>query len=205
MSARNGGEEIIVGGRLGDSVRNQLFLIKRGDGSFRQLTKDTAAIFRDACFSPDGKKIVFSYQKNKIDKSAHEELYLMNEDGTAFTQLTRYPENNPSAKEYGYRAGAARWHPNENFISYVSRQDGRHSIFAVSPDGKKQWKLIENPESEGWHDWSPDGHWLVFNNSDNKETQFHISLMNWVTKEKEQLTDTSFKSQLGPVFIEELP
>ena len=56
MSARDGGEEIIVGGRLGDSVRNQLFIIKRGDGSFRQLTKDTAAIFRDPCFSPDGKK-----------------------------------------------------------------------------------------------------------------------------------------------------
>ena len=73
----------------------------------------------------------------------------MNEDGSGLTQLTHYPENNPSAKEYGYRAGSARWHPTENFISYVSLQDGRHSIYAVTPDGRKQWKLIDNPNSEG--------------------------------------------------------
>jgi TolB protein len=108
-----------------------------------------------------------------------------------------------SAKEYGYKAGSARWHPLENFISYVSKQDGRHSIFAVSPDGKKQWKLIDNPESEGWHDWSPDGKWLVFNSSDNAESQYHITLMNWITREKKQLTDNTYEAQLSPVFIEE--
>jgi len=203
MSSRNNGEEMIVGGRVGKGLRNQLFIVSTADGTFTQITNDTAATYRDPCFSPDGKKIVFSYQKNKMDKSTHEELYLMNEDGSELTQLTHYPENNPSAKEYGYRAGAARWHPTENFISYVSKQDGRHSIFAVTPDGKKLWKLIDNPRSEGWHDWSSDGKWLVFNSSDNEETQFHITLMNWETKEQKQLTDTMYKSQLGPVFIEE--
>ena len=127
----------------------------------------------------------------------------MNEDGSGFTQLTHYPENNPSAKEYGYRAGSARWHPTENFISYVSLQDGRHSIYGVTPDGKKFWKLIDNPTSEGWHDWSSDGKWLVFNSSDNKETQYQITLMNWNTKEQKQLTDSTYKSQLCPVFIED--
>ena len=203
MSSRNNGEEMIVGGRVGKDLRNQLFIVSTADGTFTQITNDTNATYRDPCFSPDGKTIVFSYQKNKMDKSTHEELYLMNEDGSALTQLTHYPENNPSAGEYGYRAGASRWHPTENFISYVSRQDGRHSIFAVTPDGKKQWKLIDNPNSEGWHDWSSDGKWLVFNNSDNEETQFHITLMNWKTKEQKQLTDSTYKSQLGPVFVEE--
>ena len=203
MSSRNNGEEMIVGGRIGKVIRNQLFILNTSDGAFRKITNDTAALYRDPCFSPDGKKIVFSYQKNKRDRSAHEELYLTNADGSELTQLTHYPENNPSAREYGYRAGAARWHPTENFISYVSRQDGRHSIFAVTPDGNKQWKLIDNPNSEGWHDWSSDGKWLVFNNSDNEETQFHITLMNWETKEQKQLTDSTYKSQLGPVFVEE--
>lgn len=203
MSDRNDGEEMVVAGRIGKEVRYQFFIINTKTGVSRQITNDTAALYRDPCFSPDGKKIVFSYQKNKRDKSTHEELYLMNENGSELTQLTHYPENNPSAKDYGYRAGAARWHPTENFISYVSLQDGRHSIFAITPDGKKQWKLIDNPESEGWHDWSADGKWLVFNSSDKAETQYHISLMNWETKEKQQLTDTTYKSQLSPVFIEE--
>lgn len=79
---------------------------------------------------------MFSYQKNKRDKTTHEELFLMDENGRVGQQLTVYPENNPSAKEYGYRAGSARWHPTENFISYVSLQDGRQSIYAVS---KSRW------------------------------------------------------------------
>lgn len=202
MSARQDGAEMIVAGRIGKEIRYQLFIINTIDGSYRQLTQDTGALHRDPCFSPDGKKIVFSYQKNKRDKTSHEELYIMNDDGSGLTQITHYPEDNPSAKDYGYRAGSARWHPTENFISYVSLQDGRHSIFATTPDGQKQWKLIDNPESEGWHDWSADGHWLVFNNSDRAERQFHITLMNWQTKARQQLTDTTYKSQLSPVFVE---
>ena len=202
MSSRSGGAEMIVSGRIGKSVRYQFFIINTATGEFRQITNDTAAIYSDPCFSPDGQKIAFSYKKSRRDKSSHEELYIMNADGSGVQQLTHYPEDNPSAREYGYRAGAARWHPTENFISYVSRQDGRHSIFAVTPDGKKQWKLIDNPDSEGWHDWSPDGKWLVFNSSDPAETQYHITLMNWETKERKQLTDNTYKSQLGPVFVE---
>lgn len=203
MSCRNNGKEMIVAGRIGKEVRYQLFIIDITNGTYRQVTNDTTALYRDPCFSPDGKQIVCSYQKNKRDKSTHEELYMMKADGSGLRQITHYPEHNPSAKEYGYRAGAARWHPTENFISYISKQDGRHSIFAVTPDGKRQWKLIENKESEGWHDWSTDGKWIVYNNSDNEETQFHITLMNWQTKDKKQLTDNTYKSQLGPVFVEE--
>ncbi|MBL7925330.1 MAG: PD40 domain-containing protein [Bacteroidia bacterium] len=203
MSCRNNGEEMIVAGRIGKTVRFQFFIINTKTGTYKQITNDTAALYRDPCFSPDGKKIVFSYQKNKRDKSTHEELFLMDDSGKNMTQLTHYPESNPSAKDYGYRAGSARWHPTENFISYVSLQDGRHSIYAVTPDAKKHWKLIDNPESESWHQWSSDGKWLVFNSSDKAETQYHIELMNWATKEKKQLTDATYKSQLSPVFIEE--
>ncbi len=201
MSSRSNGHEMIVSGRVGKE-RFQLFLINLQDGTHRQITTDTVAMYRDPCFSPDGKTIVLSYKANRGDRSTHEELYLMNDAGTDLRQLTTYPEDNPSAKEYGYKAGAARWHPTENFISYVSKQDGRHSIFAITPDGTKQWKLIDNEQSEGWHDWSPDGKWLAFNNSDNEESQFHITLMNWETRERKQLTDTAYRSQLAPVFIE---
>lgn len=201
MSGRNEGRELIVTGRIGRQTRFQLFLIDMQNGSYRQLTTDTAARYGDPVFSPDGTQIVFSYKKNKRDRSTHEELFVMNDDGTGMTQITHYPEDNPSAKDYGYRAGAARWHPTENFISYVSLQDGRHSIYAVTPDGSRQWKLIENEDSEGWHDWSADGKWLVYNSSDRAETQYHITLMNWETKVRTQLTDSTYTAQQSPVFV----
>jgi TolB protein len=202
MSGRKNGKELVVAGRIGKELRYQLFIINTKTGTYKQLTNEPNAKYGDPCFSPDGKKITFYYQKDKKDKSSHEELYVMNDDGTERTQLTNYPEDNPSAKDYGYRAGAPKWHPTENFISYVSLQNGRHSIFAITPDGKKQWKLIDNEASEGYHDWSSDGKWLSFNKSDNKETQYHIVLMNWKTKEEKQLTDITYKTQLSPVFIE---
>ncbi|HSP89128.1 MAG TPA: hypothetical protein VLN45_13410 [Ignavibacteriaceae bacterium] len=202
ISSRKNGEELVVAGKIGKEIRYQLFIVNTKTGSYNQITSDTSARFGDPCFSPDGKQIAFSYKKNKRDRLTHEELFLMNDDGTGMIQLTHYPEDNPSAKEYGYRAGATRWHPTENFITYISKQDGKYSIFAVTPDGKMQWKLTDNKLAEGWHDWSPDGKWLVFNNSDIEENQFNITLMNWETKEQKQLTDATFKSQQAPVFIE---
>ena len=201
MSSRNNGKEMVVSGRVGKDIRYQLFIINTENGTYRQITTDTAAAFRDPCFSPDGSRIVVSYKASRRDRTTHEELYLMNDDGRGLTQLTRYPEDDPSAKEFGYKAGSAKWHPTENFVSYVSKQDGRNSIFAITPDGARQWKLIDNPDSEGWHDWSPDGKWLVYNGSDAEETQYQIFLMNWSTKETKQLTDSTYKSQLAPVFL----
>jgi len=201
MSSRNDDAELIVTGRIGKEVRHQLFLVDVKTGKYRQLTRDTAARYGDPVFSPDGKQIAYSFKANKRDRSTHEELYRMNDDGADVVQLTHYPEENPSAKEYGYRAGAARWHPTGNFISYVSLQDGRHSIYAVAPDGSKQWKLTANEFAEGWHDWSPDGKWLAFNSSDWQESRYTITLMNWETKEIKHLTDSTFTSQQAPVFV----
>ncbi|MBK9098910.1 MAG: PD40 domain-containing protein [bacterium] len=202
MGGRNGGKELIVAGRIGKSVRCQLFIVNTKTGSYNQITNDTSAIYRDPCFSPDGKQIVFAYQKNKRDRSAHEELYIMNDDGSELKQLTTYPAENPSVKDFGYKAGPPRWHPTENYITYISKQDGKHNIFAVTPDGSKQWKLTDSKENEGWHDWSPDGKWLVYDSANVDESQYHIMLMNWETKVVKQLTDTTYQYNQAPVFVE---
>lgn len=203
MSTRKDGAEMVVSGRIGKSIRYQLFLIDIVNGSFRQLTNDTAAMFRDPCFSPDGKQIVCAYQKNKRDRSAHEELFIMDADGKNLKQLTMYPKDNSSYKENGYKAGPPRWHPSGKFITYASLQDGGNKIFKINPDGSGNEKLIGDSLQACFHDWSQDGKWLAYDCTDKAEKQYHIMLWNTETGEKKQLTTDLFKSQLGPVFLTE--
>ena len=202
MGSRNSGKELVVSGRIDSRFRYQLFIVERQTGSFRQLTNETASAFRDPTFSPDGKRIAYVYKKNRTDRAEVEEMWIMNADGTGKRQLTTYPKDDPLAKDPGYHVGPPHWNAKYNFISYQSNQAGKQSIYAVSPDGKKQWKLTEGKLDEGWHDWSPDGEWLAFDSRDEATGRYEIMLMNYKTKDTKKVTGASgFKYHQAPVFI----
>ena len=191
MGSRKNGKELVVAGRVDTRVRYQLFLVDRTTGRYRQLTNEPAAAFRDPTFSPDGKKIVYVYKKSRTDRSEIEELYIMNADGSGARKLTTYPSNDPMGKEPGYKVGPPRWNAKHGFITYQSNQAGKQSIYAVTPDGKKQWKLTESNIDEGWHDWTADGEWLVFDSRDPATGRYDIVLMNYRTRESKNLTAAS--------------
>ncbi len=201
MGSRKNGEELIVCPHPGvDSV---LYIINRKGDILRKI--DTGTPYAsDPAFSPDGKKIAFigKNKKSKREPGFKEEIYVVNTDGTGLQQLSSYPESDTTAEWFAYKAGPPRWHPTENFITYQSKQHGKYSLYGVTPDGKKQWKLTDNTQEEGWHDWSPDGNWLAIELFDSEQSQFHIGLMNWNTREMKILTDSSYTYQQAPVFLE---
>lgn len=202
MGSRNGGTELIVSGRVDTRVRFQIFIIQRETGKYRQLTNEAAAAFRDPTFSPDGKKIAYVYKKNRADRNEIEELYVMKADGTDPKRLTTFPANDPLAKVPGYKVGPPHWNSRHGFITYQSNQAGKQSIYAVTVNGKKQWKLTDLKIDEGWHDWSPDGEWLVFDSRDDATGRYEIMLMNFKTKELKKLTAAStFKYHQAPVWL----
>ncbi|MGQ0542526.1 MAG: TolB family protein, partial [Blastocatellia bacterium] len=202
MGSRNNGKELIVAGRIDTRARYQLFIIDRESGQFRQLTNEPEAAFRDPTFSPDGKRIVYVYKKKRTDRSEIEEMYIMDADGKNKRKLTTYPANDPLGKDPGYKVGPPHWNAKYNFITYQSNQAGKQSIYAVTPEGKKQWKLTDLKIDEGWHDWSPDGEWLAFDSRDAATERYEIMLMNYKTKEIKKLTgDSSFKYHQSPVFV----
>lgn len=201
MDLRDEGQEMVVTGRLGKDVRYQVFLINLKNGQFRQITFDTAAHFRDPVFSPDGRQLAVVYRKNKRDRSIKDEIFLLSLSDQSLKQLTRYPLDKMPSDIPGYTAGGLRWHPTENFISYISSVHGRHNIYRIQPDGTGQRRLTSNEMTEGWHDWSPDGKWLVFDSSNPDETQYHIMLMNWTSKSVRQLTTNAHAYQQSPVFL----
>lgn len=203
MSFRNGGTEAVVSGRIGDEVRYQLFIIDLKTGSYRKITDEPAAAHRDPVFSPDGKRIVFVYKPDRANREVYEDLYIMDSDGKNRSRLTTYPPDDKTSEWHSYHAGPPRWVASRNFITYQSFQNGKSSLYAVTPDGKKNWKLTDNELNEGWHDWSPDGKWLAVEMYDKENTEFGVYLMNFDTKEIRKLTDPKdFKYQQAPVWVE---
>ena len=188
MGTRNNGKELIV---FPQTNEDSLFRIIETDGQLIKRFNPGTAYFSHPTFSPDGTQIAFvgKNKPSKREEGYQEEIYVVDDVGENLLRLTYYPDDDTTANWYDYRAGPPIWHPTENFISYQSKQNGKYSLYGVSPDGSKHWKLTSNVENEGWHSWSPDGKWLAIELFDNEQTQFHIGLMNWESKEMRILTD----------------
>ena len=200
MSSRKNSSELIV--RPHSTVDSVFYIIDR-KGKIINKIATGIPYSSDPLFVKDGKLIVFrgGNTKSKKIEGFNEELYIIDDKGQHRKQITHYPKNDTTAGKFGYKAGSPKLHPTENYITYQSKQNGKYSLYAVSLDGQKQWKLTENEQNEGWHDWSPDGKWLAIELFDNEQTQFHIGLMNWETKELKILTDTTYQYQQSPNFV----
>jgi len=202
MSSRNNGTEMIVAGRIGKAIRQQLFLLNIQTGAYNQLTSDTASSFSDPVFLPDGKQIVFRHRLNRRNfQNEKAELFIMNDDGTNKRQLTHYPDTDTTAEWHSYHAGPPSIIPDKNRISYMSFQKGNYSIFSIVQDGTDVKQITGDAINEGWHSWSPDGEWVVFDASDKKSTWYDIWLMKADGSGLKKLTD-DWRFEQGPVFVE---
>ncbi len=211
MGSRKMGKKMIVLGRIGKTIRSQLFLVNLQDGSYKQITDDTVSNKRDPMFLPDGKQVVLAYRPDKaLRKTVPDELWkfelVEQPDGIVRLsktglQLTHFPAGDTSTQWFEYHAGPPQWNPAKKYLSYMSKQNGQGQIFAVNPDGKKQRQLTANgPLSNGWHSWSPDGKWLAMDRSTHEGKEFDIYLMNVKTKETIRLTQ-DVKSEMAPVIV----
>ena len=201
MSSRNNATEMIVLGRIGKQVRNQLFLVNLTDGSYRQITDDSISQKRDPLFLPGGNEMVVAYRPDrKLRETVPDELWKRNVDGSNKIQLTNFPKDDTTTAWYEYHVGPPQWNNKYKFISYLSRQKGQHQVHAITPDGKKQWQVTTGELGSGWHSWSPDGKWLVMDKTTPDEKSYDIYLMNYKTKKTVQLTSGE-KYEQAPVFV----
>jgi WD40 repeat protein len=96
-------------------------------------------------WSPDGTKIAF-YD----DDGGNDEVFSINVDGTARTNLT----NRPGSEE-----ATPDWSPDGTQIAFISSRDGDSEIFKMQANGLVQTQLTFN--GAGMEDdqpaWSPDG------------------------------------------------
>jgi len=88
-------------------------------------------------WSPDGSRIAF-----QSNRTANNEIYLMNADGSDMVNLTNAPNSG------GFDPA---WSPDGNGIVFVSDRDGGPDIYMMDADGSGVTRLTEGPS----HDWSP--------------------------------------------------
>src|SRR5688572_1075473 len=125
LGTRNNGKELIVAGRIGKEIRNQLYLINTETVAYTPFAHDTTSHFNSPIFSPREDQVVFRYRKNKRNfQTEKTELWTMAADGSNMRQLNAYPESDTTAEWHAYHAGPPYWEPNQNVISYMSFQKG---------------------------------------------------------------------------------
>lgn len=104
-------------------------------------------------FSPDGKKIVFM---GVHDRGKSLQLFTINADGTARTQITTDPANH----------GDPVWSPDGSRISFGSDREGggRVNIYTIKADGSdlRQITNFPAPFEAGDTSWTPDGKYTAF-------------------------------------------
>ncbi|MBT8188789.1 MAG: hypothetical protein KJO29_00050 [Bacteroidia bacterium] len=200
MDSRNDGSELIVTPH--PDVDSSFYIINL-KGEVLSKIYTGLPYFNDPCFSPDGNKIVFrgSNKPFKKDIGFIDELYIMNSDGSGLRQLTQYPENDNSAKWHNYHAGPPCWNETTDVISYISKRNGSYSIFTTDASGQNTQQITPDGFNQGWHDWSTDGKFVVFNGSSTKDNpNYDIFLLDIGKRQINRLSFDSIYEQ-APVFV----
>jgi hypothetical protein len=123
-------------------------------------------------WSPDGKKILFS-----TNRDGNNEIYMMNADGSAQTNLT----NNPAYDIF------PKWSVDGTQIGFT--RDGINGILVMNTDGSNTRQLTNYPGDNAFPRWSPDGKQIVFVGGHGDGT-YEIYLMNADGSNRTQLTNS---------------
>jgi Tol biopolymer transport system component len=147
--------------RPADRCNDELYLINADGTGLRRLTQKNTARGYDpvAVWSPDGRKLVFGKRPERSGAACrpvglcHEEIYVINADGTGLRRLTRNAVFD----------GSPVWSPDGRSIAFTRDRDRQTvSIYVMNADGSDQRRLTLLPRRGGAPRWSPDGQKIAF-------------------------------------------
>ena len=128
------------------------------DGGNPQNLTNTPRYDKDPSWSPDGKRIVFT--SDREEPFGYSDIYVMDADGSDPQRLTENGNNDEDPS----------WSPDGKRIVFSTRRDGHfenkfeitYEIYVMDPDGANQQRLTNNRKNDWDPVWSPDGERIAF-------------------------------------------
>ncbi|MBL6705719.1 MAG: PD40 domain-containing protein [Planctomycetaceae bacterium] len=145
------GKHLVFARHRGTTIFLWLRILESGQEE--RLTKTEHPEY-DAVFSPDGKELLFAYDKaspNQGDIEVHRlDLESRMPTPVAVTEGTLSHEESPC------------WSPDGKQIAFTSTRHGNQELYVAGRDGKEPLRLTSDPAIDSHPDWSPDGNRIVF-------------------------------------------
>jgi tricorn protease len=137
-------------------VHGEIFIMPARGGKATRLT-DSYAIEHGISWSPDGNSILYV-----ADQNGRDDLFLLQSDDPEHPELTK--AHRFKSKQLTNTAEAeagASFSPDGTRIMFL--RGGK--LWTMKPDGSQQKVLVDRQQVFDY-DWSPDGKWIVFAQSD---------------------------------------
>jgi eukaryotic-like serine/threonine-protein kinase len=140
-----------------------------------------AGVAETPSFSPDGKKIAFTWNGEKADNF---DIYVL-QIGSAGPPLRL--TTSPSLE------AVPAWSPDDRWIAFLREGKETNAIVLIPPLGGQERTLAEMPGISRLS-WTPDGKWLAFDPQDSPKGHQSLWAVSPETGERRRLT--TFRSQL---------